>query len=349
MTLEKRIRIKFEKEKGKEMPKVSVIIPVYNVEKYLSQCLDSLVNQTLSDIEIICIDDGSSDKSFEILQEYANKDSRIKIFKQENQGAAVARNNGLDKATGDYLYFMDSDDYIKLDCLEKLYNKIILENSDICVCQNADMSEATQKLKLRRYGCDMKLVSKKSKFNVFEIPNYIFQFCSTPAFTKLYKSDFIKNNNIRFQEIKTCNDVFFNGYSLCVANSITTVPEALVVYRCGQKTNLSASRGNHISCVLDAFGLLKEELEKRNIFSLVEKSFYKRVIVCFNHEINQLEKSQRLTWAKKLFSFIPEEYRNLEWDLTFWETLFSVRNEYREDGKHKVITILGVKLKLKCK
>ena len=92
------------------MPKVSVIIPVYNVEKYLKQCLDSVVNQTLKDIEIICVNDGSTDNSLEILEEYAQKDNRIIIISQENQGQSVARNIALEKATGEYVGFVDSDD-----------------------------------------------------------------------------------------------------------------------------------------------------------------------------------------------------------------------------------------------
>lgn len=330
------------------MVKVSVIIPVYNVEKYLEECLESVVNQTLSDIEIICIDDGSADKSFEILQQYAEKDSRIKIFKQENQGAAAARNNGLDKAIGDYLYFLDSDDYIKSDCLEKMYNKITLENSDICVCQSETLLDSEQKIKVGGVS-KIKKVSDRNKFNVYDIPNVIFEFCNIPAFTKLYKADFIKNNKIKFQEIKTCNDVFFNFFSLTLANSITTVPEALVIYRSEQKNNLSANRGKHINCVLEAFSLLKTELEKQNLFSLVEESFYKRAVSCFNYEIGRLEKSQRVTWAKKLFSFVPAEYMNIRQNMTFLQKLFSIRNEYCSAGKQKIIMILGIKLKLKCK
>ena len=94
--------------------KVSVIIPVYNAEKYLRQCLDSVVNQTLRDIEIICVDDGSTDGSIEILREYEQKDSRVKVLCQKNQYAGVARNNGLSHASGEYVFFMDSDDYCNL-------------------------------------------------------------------------------------------------------------------------------------------------------------------------------------------------------------------------------------------
>ena len=103
--------------------KISVIIPVYNVEKYLSECLDSIVNQTLKEIEIICVNDGSTDNSLSILKEYAFKDNRIKIINKENEGQGYARKVGLDSATGKYILFCDSDDYYaELTAFEKLYN-----------------------------------------------------------------------------------------------------------------------------------------------------------------------------------------------------------------------------------
>ena len=103
--------------------KVSVIIPVYNTEKYLRQCLDSVVNQTLRDIEIICVDDGSTDGSIEILREYEQKDSRVKMLCQKNQYAGVARNNGLNYASGEYVFFMDSDDYCCHELLERAVDR----------------------------------------------------------------------------------------------------------------------------------------------------------------------------------------------------------------------------------
>ena len=100
------------------MPKVSVVLPVYNVENYLKECLDSLVEQTYKDIEIICVDDGSSDSSLKILKEYAVIDNRIIVLEQKNQGAAVARNFGLSVATGEYVSFLDSDDVFSLNLFQ---------------------------------------------------------------------------------------------------------------------------------------------------------------------------------------------------------------------------------------
>ena len=104
------------------MPKISVVLPIYNVEKYLRRCLNSLLNQTFTDFEAICVNDGSLDKSLHILEEYASKDFRIKIVTQENQGLSMARNNGLKIAQGDYIYFLDSDDAIHPQLLEITYN-----------------------------------------------------------------------------------------------------------------------------------------------------------------------------------------------------------------------------------
>lgn len=115
------------------MPKVSVIIPVYNVEKYLRECLDSVINQALKDIEIICVDDGSPDNSLSILKEYANKDKRFVLIEQNNKGVATARNNAIDKATGEFVCFMDPDDYYPDDkVLETLYSKAVENNVYIC-------------------------------------------------------------------------------------------------------------------------------------------------------------------------------------------------------------------------
>lgn len=100
-------------------PLVSIVIPVYNVELYLRECLDSVISQTYHNLEIICVNDGSPDNSLSILEEYAAKDSRIRIISQENAGISVARNTGMDVATGEYIYFLDSDDYIALEMVER--------------------------------------------------------------------------------------------------------------------------------------------------------------------------------------------------------------------------------------
>lgn len=116
-------------------PLISVIIPVYNVEKYLHRCLDSVIMQTYQNLEIICIDDGSMDCSGEICEQYACKDRRVKVFHQENQGVSAARNKGLDMASGEYIAFVDSDDYILKDMYAKMMHALLSNDVDVCVCQ----------------------------------------------------------------------------------------------------------------------------------------------------------------------------------------------------------------------
>ena len=115
------------------MPKISIIVPVYGVEKYIKKCIDSLVNQTFKDFEIIVVDDGTKDNSIKIIEDNFN-DQRIKIFHKENGGNASAKNFGIEKATGEYLFFVDSDDYLDTDCLYEMYSKIIEDKTDMVIC-----------------------------------------------------------------------------------------------------------------------------------------------------------------------------------------------------------------------
>lgn len=115
-------------------PLITVIVPVYNVEKYLRRCLDSIIRQTYQNLEILCIDDGSIDNSGEICEQYVARDARIKVIHQENQGLSTARNKGLDTATGEYIAFVDSDDYIAADVLEQLYQSAVSSDATCVIC-----------------------------------------------------------------------------------------------------------------------------------------------------------------------------------------------------------------------
>ena len=174
------------------MPKVSIIVPVYNVEKYLSKCLDSLVNQTLKDIEIIIVNDGSPDHSQDIIDKYAKRYSKkIRAFQKDNGGQASARNLGLTKATGEYILFVDSDDYIELDTCDELYNNAKKLNSDIVLFDYYIIySKEHNKLK-----------SVIEKVNDVDNINKKEFFLSTPSpVNKLFRREFLLNHNFRFPE-----------------------------------------------------------------------------------------------------------------------------------------------------
>ncbi len=179
------------------MPKISIIVAVYNVEPYLRRSLDCLSNQTMTDLEFICIDDCSTDNSLEILREYASKDSRFKIITSDiNEGAAVARNKGLDMATGEYLGFIDPDDAIDLNYYEKLYKKAKETNADVVKCEQKEIYSDESSSKSR--------LNKKIKHNIYNF--------SHEWTTAIYKASIIYDNNIRFPEecTKAQDRVFLN-------------------------------------------------------------------------------------------------------------------------------------------
>ena len=341
-------------QKGNDKPCISVIIPVYNVEKYLRQCLDSVVNQTLKDIEIICVDDGSTDGSLKILKDYAVKDSRIKIIKQKNKGAATARNKGLENSKGEFLYFIDSDDYLEFDAFEKIYKKITETNAEICVFKNGKYHQATGTLEPCDWENSILNIPKKETFNKYDIPKVFFQFCNVPAWSKMYKASFVKNNRIRFQNLKTCNDVYFNCITLVKANSITFLNETLLTWRT-EHSNTTAIRGKYVYCVSDAYKAIKNRLNKKD-FKLLSDTFYKKVKSSLFYEIDKVEdQNKKNYWTLKLYKFLPKEYwtknaldlekRKLEERKQRFQNILSVKNI----GVHKVICILGIKFKFKLK
>ena len=182
-------------------PRISVIIPVYNTQTYLGDCLDSLINQTLKEIEIICIDDESTDNSFDVLKEYAQKDKRISIIRQSNQRQGVARNNGIKYAKGEYIFFCDSDDYLDNECLEKLYNKIVSEGSDICLYGCATYNNQTKQMfidKFRDLSSYKLQIDKVCTYR--DIKNALFSHFY--PFCKLYRRQFILENDITIYSLR---------------------------------------------------------------------------------------------------------------------------------------------------
>lgn len=205
------------------MPKVSIIVPVYNVEKYLPKCLDSLLGQTFNDIEIICVDDGSTDGSGEILGVYAQRDSRIKIVTKENGGLFSARHEGMKYINGKYVIFVDSDDWVSESLVEKSLEAASDENTDVVVFGAFSVREKDGKTVCKRGGYDYaKIPEKFNRKNIFKYP--------PTAWSKMYRSDFIKRNNIRFQEIKNGEDQLFFIHAMLCANKIKVVRENLYYY-----------------------------------------------------------------------------------------------------------------------
>lgn len=262
----------------KYTPKVSVVIPVYNIDKYLRECLDSVANQTLKETEIICVDDGSCDNSLDILKEYAAKDRRFTVMHQPNSGAAVARNNGIKIATGDYLLILDADDYFDLTFIEKLYNRATKTDAEITICRTYMLNNQTGKINPGKHTLKTHLLPARDVFGATDIKNYLFTFCIGWSWDKLYKRDFVEKHNLEFQNLTSSNDLFFVFLSLALAEKITTVDEYLITHRLNNGSNISQQRSKDPLCFIKAINRLKEELVARGLYETYERAFVNWVV-----------------------------------------------------------------------
>lgn len=209
-------------------PLVSVLIPVYNVEEYLERCLDSVLNQSLTRIEVICVNDGSTDKSLEILKKYQENDSRVIIVNKENGGLPSARNAGIERARGEYIGFVDSDDYVQPDMFEKLYNTAKKEKSDVVVC-GANILPETPRASDWLYACLSPGYRKYDKFDA----NMLFHDMTVTPFLwrTLIKKSLIDKYNLRLNEtIMIGEDKAFQCKVYPLAESITVIPDKLYNY-----------------------------------------------------------------------------------------------------------------------
>ncbi len=210
--------------------KVSVIVPIYNVEQYLARCLESIVNQTLKDIEIICINDGSQDGSGKIAQSYAEKDPRIILINQENKGLSVARNTGMDAARGKYISFIDSDDWVDPNFLERLYIAAEKYNADAAcasILRPHDSGKNPYKIK---FETEQILSSVAEKYRVLEIPRKCY------VWNKIYKLEELKKQGLRFPEGVTFEDIYFTIRFLYHCKEIVTVPGTCYHYYVNRKS-----------------------------------------------------------------------------------------------------------------
>lgn len=209
-------------------PKMSIIVPVYNVESYLEKCLDSILEQTLDDIEIICVNDGSTDRSGDILHKYEAMDSRIVVIEQENKGLGAARNAGIVKAKGEYIGFVDSDDFVDPSMFEKLYKKAFEFNSDVVLTNvNLYYTDSGESVLFRDdnfYG----RMSKTKYFTVMQHP-HILQFIG--VWDRIYRRELLEEHHLLNPVNRIYEDVLFTVQTCVFAERISVVNEPLYYYR----------------------------------------------------------------------------------------------------------------------
>jgi glycosyltransferase involved in cell wall biosynthesis len=256
--------------------KVSIIIPIYNTEKFLSQCLDSVLNQTLNEIEIICVNDGSTDNSPQILEEYSKKDKRIKIIDRENAGPGAARNTGIGCAKGEYIGFVDSDDWIDASMYEKLYNNAKFHKSDMVMCPIELFNESDCKLKHNLSYFALECFDESFDDCVFDYKktkDFIFSI-SVTTFNKIYKTEFIKNIDAKFPEGLIFEDNSFFYQTYLMASKISLIRDFLYFYRVNRPDSIMSSPNKNFFDVIEI-----ENQTIKNFLSLSNTQEYKMALI----------------------------------------------------------------------
>lgn len=266
------------------MPIVSVIVPVHNSEKFLGQCLDSILNQTLKDIEILCINDGSTDSSNAILKKYASVDRRITLFSQRCGGAGSARNLGLQHARGRYLSFLDSDDFFEPTMLEESVNQAEENNADIVVYGAWLYNSTNNQNRPARWLLPDDMAHHNESITPKQIADKIFDSFGNYTWNKLFRASFIQSENISFQCISRTNDLLFTCSALVKATRIVVMDRYFTHYRVATGTSLQSTNDRDPLAFLTAFSALEAFLNKQGLFPLYKKSFYNHLVesVCYN-------------------------------------------------------------------
>lgn len=241
---------------------VSIIVPIYNVEKYLKKCVSSLIHQTYSQLEIILVNDGSPDNSPILCDEFAKEDKRVKVIHKENGGLSDARNAGLELASGDYTLFLDSDDYLELDAIEKLIHTIESTKSDVVIFgYYTDFLDNDEALYKTREVKGLSLALDETNFNQIPITPNVIGLLGY-AWNKLYLTRIIKDNNMLFEKgISLVEDVLFNGPLFQKCTKIVFIEEMLIHYVQRDRVTLGAKLyDNHIDLKLMAITKIEELL-----------------------------------------------------------------------------------------
>lgn len=277
------------------MPLISVIVPVYNAESFLHICVESILKQTFDDFELILIDDGSKDMSLKVMQELSEKDNRMHVYHHENHGAGYTRNRGIQLASGKYITFIDSDDYVDIDYLDT-FKKSIGDN-DVLISGYNKVSMDEHKLLFTSIPKDCMWTE--------------FKYVSTCA--KMYSLDFLKANNIKYAPLKIGEDVYFNLSMNSITNKIIIIPYAGYNYCLNQNSvTQNQSTLNRDNKILDLLNRIYNNLALTEKYSnkMVQYFYLKTVVQFLLMQVNVCDKKTYLDLCKEGFEFLKSNGYN---------------------------------------
>ena len=285
--------------------KVSVIVPIYNACKYIRPALDSIISQTLSEIEIICVDDGSTDTSLDMIKIYQKMDNRIRIITKTNGGPALARNNGLARARGEYIAFLDADDFYEIDMLEKLYSRAKVDDLDVVIGKYDIYNNKKARFQPTvesDYGSVFKggVVASKNEY-----PDFILQSTTGAAWNKLFKRSFIESKGISFlPDVMVFEDVYFTVCALAFAEKVARIDDVIMHHRVYSAQSRARLFKKHFNQIPESFLRIKEFLMRGGMYQPLSNGFLNLSATrCYN--AYKLLKSDA---REKFFNLLHEEY-----------------------------------------
>lgn len=244
-------------------PSISIVLPVYNGESYLETTLTSIQSQTHTDFEVLCVNDGSTDNSLSILEEFSQADTRFHVLTQENSGPGAARNTGLDAATGTYVIMLDADDIYEPTLLEELYASAEAHGSDVAVCRSSQFDDSTGAPVDSWWTINIAQIPDMPVFNAADMRDFIFTAFIGWPWDKLYRRSFIEENAIRYPRLSNSEDLYFVFLSLALASKISIVDTPLISHRVNRSGSVSGSRAKDPLAFYESTCLLKAQLKKR--------------------------------------------------------------------------------------
>ncbi len=306
---------------------VSIIVPVYNVEKYLEKCLESIINQTLKNLEIICVNDGSTDNSLQILEDYAKKDQRIKIINKKNRGSGAAKNTGMKNASGEYIGFVDSDDWVDLAMFEKLYDRAKSQKSDMVMCPIYIYDNVNQgsEYDLSYFNLDCFNEDFDDAFDYTKTKEFFFKISVTPT-NKIYRTKFLHDICAKFPEGLIFEDNPFFYKTFLNARNVSLIRDFLYFYR--------VNRSNSVMSKADKkyFDVVKIQNISRTIF-LSDPKFNEFKVDLLNYQIGSIfNRYEQVSedYKKEFFELIKTDFHNIKLENYEFEQLNQARkNKYQ--------------------
>jgi glycosyltransferase involved in cell wall biosynthesis len=279
-------------------PLISIVIPVYNVEKYLRECLDSVVNQTMREIQIICVNDGSTDSSPAILEEYAQKDGRIEVIHKENGGLSSARNAAYPYLKGEYTLFIDSDDWVDLQLCEKSYKKASESGAEIVVFSYTDIGNTNRGHAFSEITMEDKVRDEEKKKLL--LSNY------NAAWGKIWKTNFLIKNNLVFPEGLCFEDVIVNWQGVLLAEKVSILPEELYYYR-QREDSITQKQDETIFDLLTIYQQLGTFLKENGYYSRYKDVFIAQKLKGTHYLYFSIKDELKSTFCQKAKEIIGAE------------------------------------------